>query len=311
MNSNLNFNALPNGQQTMQTIGYGLPQMQQAVQYVCGTGLQFQNSIQGMDLCLANQQQFVPSNGQTYTCINQNGMTYLAIAPNIQQPSPQCYQAIETPQGLQLFQVINNPVNFGSLCVQNSPQAQGFFPQFIPYQQETPGLESIPVLNNQHACQSPNQQYQSNINQEPENITEEVSNEEEIVEETYDDVDSDETPNLDECQEISSNEKELELDQNIQVTQDPLSALSSLTSSIPSSGNLSNSNLFEAYKNVQSSFSSNLPLPSLCNSLESQQVIGLPDQQFPPNTRAFQVLVPTPQGKFVHSKSLNMVLNIN
>ena len=142
MNSNINFNVLSNGQQTIQTVGYGLPDvgLQQNVQYVYGPGFQFPNSVQGMDFCLPSQQ-FVPTPGQAYTCINQNGMTYLAITPNIQQPSPQCYQAIETPQGLQLFQVINNPVNFGPLCVQNIPQAQGFLSQFTPYPQEAVGLQ--------------------------------------------------------------------------------------------------------------------------------------------------------------------------
>lgn len=301
MNGNLSFNILPNGQQTIQTIGYGLPQVQQALQYVCSSGFQFQNNVQGMDFCLPNQQ-LIPAAGQTYACINQNGMTYLAITPNIQQQtSPQCYQAVETPQGLQLFQVINNPitpVNFGPVCVQNVQQAQGFLPTFSPYPAGAVGLESssIPVLNNQDASQPPVQEYQGSINQETDMHVDEVQNEEEKVEEIYEET-CEETTTLDECQDFSSDEHESELNQNIETTQDPLSALSSLTSSISSLGDISNGNLLEVYKNVQNSFPSNIPLPPLGTSLGTQQVLGLPDQQFPPNTRAFQILVPTPQGK--------------
>jgi hypothetical protein len=47
---------------------------------------------------------------------------------------------------------------------------------------------------------------------------------------------------------------------------------------------------------MQNTFPPQIPMPPLGTQLGAQQVLGLPDQQFPPNTRAFQVLVPTPQG---------------
>jgi hypothetical protein len=292
MNSNLNFNVLSNGQQTIQTVGYGLPDvgLQQNVQYVYGPGFQFPNSVQGMDFCLPSQQ-FVPTPGQAYTCINQNGMTYLAITPNIQQPSPQCYQAIETPQGLQLFQVINNPVNFGPLCVQNIPQAQGFLPQFTPYPQEAVGLQlNSPTVVNANMPPPAVQDYcQDDSAPESETALEENLQEEVEFEE----------PDEETYEEASPHEgcHESEMNRNLQASEDPLSALTSLTSSISSSAaNVSNSNMFDLYKNMQNTFPPQIPMPPLGTQLGAQQVLGLPDQQFPPNTRAFQVLVPTPQG---------------
>jgi hypothetical protein len=306
MNSNnLNFNVLSNGQPAIQTVGYGLPQvgLQQNVQYVYGPGFQFQNSVQGMDFCLPNQQ-FVTPPGQAYTCINQNGMTYLAITPNIQQPSPQCYQAIETPQGLQLFQVINNPMNFGPLCVQNIPQAQGFLPQFAPYQQEAVDLRSnSPATQNGNLPPPAVQEYcQDNCAQEMETTVEENLNQEGEFQETDDEEETYEEPNEEPNNVEGYNESEM--NQNLQANEDPLSALTSLTSSISTSAvNVSNSNMFDVYKNMQNSFSPHIPVPPLGTQLGAQQVLGLPDQQFPPNTRAFQVLVPTPQG--------NVLLSIN
>jgi hypothetical protein len=306
MNSNnLNFNVLSNGQPAIQTVGYGLPQvgLQQNVQYVYGPGFQFQNSVQGMDFCLPNQQ-FVTPPGQAYTCINQNGMTYLAITPNIQQPSPQCYQAIETPHGLQLFQVINNPMNFGPLCVQNIPQAQGFLPQFAPYQQEAVDLRSnSPATQNGNLPPPGVQEYcQDNCAQEMETTVEENLNQEGEFQETDDEEETYEEPNEEPNNVEGYNESEM--NQNLQANEDPLSALTSLTSSISTSAvNVSNSNMFDVYKNMQNSFSPHIPVPPLGTQLGAQQVLGLPDQQFPPNTRAFQVLVPTPQG--------NVLLSIN
>lgn len=308
MNSNnLNFNVLSNGQPAIQTVGYGLPQvgLQQNVQYVYGPGFQFPNSVQGMgmDFCLPNQQ-FVTPPGQAYTCINQNGMTYLAITPNIQQPSPQCYQAIETPHGLQLFQVINNPMNFGPLCVQNIPQAQGFLPQFAPYQQEAVDLRSnSPATQNGNLPPPAVQEYcQDNCAQEMETTVEENLNQEGEFQETDDEEETYEEPNEEPNNVEGYNESEM--NQNLQANEDPLSALTSLTSSISTSAvNVSNSNMFDVYKNMQNSFSPHIPVPPLGTQLGAQQVLGLPDQQFPPNTRAFQVLVPTPQG--------NVLLSIN
>lgn len=59
--------------------------------------------------------------------MTQNGVAYLAVAAN----SSQWYQAIETPQGLQLFQVVTNSavpnvqcLNVSPVCVPSVPQVQ-------------------------------------------------------------------------------------------------------------------------------------------------------------------------------------------
>ncbi|KAI9560222.1 hypothetical protein GHT06_014236 [Daphnia sinensis] len=278
MNDNLNFNVISNAQQTFQTLSYGLPQggLQPNVQYVCNSGFQFQNCVQGMDFSFPNQQ-LVSTAGQTYTCINQNGLTYLAITPSVQQPSTQCYQAIETPQGLQLFQVINNPVNFGQICVQNTPQAQGFLPQFTHYPQEAVGLHSSPPEasdSNTTTEQNPYQDYE--------------------FEQTNEDT-SHEPSSLAECQDS-------EVNKNLPMGEDPLSALTSLTSSISSSvTNIPNSNMIEMYKNIQNPMVPHISMPSLGTQLGAHQAPTLSDQQFPPNTRTFQVLVPTPQGMAIQT----------
>ena len=121
MNGNLSFGVLPNGQQFVQTVGLGshlLPPPQQPQQQFIPVqnGIQpfnlnngafpVHNFQQGMAIGVGNQQ--MQTSSPAYTCINQNGMTYLAFTPpSIPQPQP-CYQAIQTPQGLQLVQVINN-----------------------------------------------------------------------------------------------------------------------------------------------------------------------------------------------------------
>lgn len=291
MNDNLNFNVLSNAQQTIQTLGYGLPQggLQSNLQYFCGSGFQFQNGVPGMDFSFSNQQ-LVPTAGQSYTCINQNGLTYLAITPSVQQPSTQCYQAIETPQGLQLFQVINNPVNFGQLCVQNGPQAQGFFSQFTPYPREAVGLHSSPPeASTNHLSPSTLQEFQqSNTIQDSEATPEQNLNQGYEVDETDED-----SP-----QELSGLEvyEDSEMNKNVVRVEDPLSALTSLTSSISSTVNVSTSSMVDVYKSIQNPMVPHIPMPPLGTQMGAHQAPNFSDQQFPPNTRSFQVLVPTPQG---------------
>jgi hypothetical protein len=143
---------------------------------------------------------------------------------------------------------------------------------------------------------------QDNCAQEMETTVEENLNQEGEFQETDDEEETYEEPN----EEPNNVEgcHESEMNQNLQANEDPLSALTSLTSSISTSAvNVSNSNMFDVYKNMQNSFSPHIPVPPLGTQLGAQQVLGLPDQQFPPNTRAFQVLVPTPQG--------NVLLSIN
>lgn len=301
MNGNLNFNVIPNGQQSIQTVSYGQPQVQSNVQYVCGTGYPLQNTVQGMEFGVPNLQQLVPGASQTYACINQNGVTYLAVTPNIQhQPTPQCYQAIETPQGLQLFQVINNPVNFGQLCIQNIPETQHFLPHYPSYPQQTiANAEPISSTNfNSFSCQSALlKPAQDDLVNQQESLVTNVDEELNSDEDNHNEEDTDE---LLEEQNCSEGNQEAESSPNLPPNQDPLMALTSLTSSISScvDNNTPNSNLFDMYsKNIPCNTSgSNIPIPPL-GTLGVQQVLNLPDQQFPPNTRAFQVLVPTPQGK--------------
>lgn len=297
MNDNLNFNVLSNAQQTFQTLGYGLPQggLQPNVQYVCSSGFQFQNGVPGMDFSFPNQQ-LVSTAGQTYTCINQNGLTYLAITPSVQQPSTHCYQAIETPQGLQLFQVINNPVNFGQLCVQSIPQAQGFLPQFTPYPQEAVGLHSdAPEDSGNQMSTPPLQEYQENNSIQDSNTTTEQNLYQDYEFEQTDEDTPEDTNNLKESQDS-------EINKNLPMGEDPLSALTSLTSSISSSvTHVPSSNMIDMYRNIQNSMVPHISVPPLGNQLGAHEAPTLSDQQFPPNTRTFQVLVPTPQGMAIQT----------
>ncbi|XP_057365502.1 POU domain, class 6, transcription factor 2-like [Daphnia carinata] len=297
MNDNLNFNVISNAQQTFQTLGYGLPQggLQPNFQYVCNSGFQFQNNVQGMDFCLPNQQ-LIPAAGQTYACINQNGMTYLAITPSVQQPSTQCYQAIETPQGLQLFQVINNPVNFGQLCVQSIPQPQGFLPQFTPFPQEAVGLHSSPPeTSGNHTSPSSVHEYQQNNPIQDSNTTNEQNLYQDYECEQTDEDTPQEPSSLEECQDS-------EMNKNLTRGEDPLSALTSLTSSISSPmTNIPNSNMIDMYKNIQNPMVPHISMPSLGTQMGAHEAPTLSDQQFPPNTRTFQVLVPTPQGMAIQT----------
>ena len=299
MNGNLNFGVIPNGQ-IHSTINYGVSQFQQNVQYVCGTGIPFQNTSQGMGICLPNQQLVAPI-AQNYTCINQNGMTFLAFSPNVQtfqQPVPQCFQAVQTTQGLQVFQTITNPVNLSQFCVPSALNPQGFLPQLTTYPQQ-PVVEpsSQAILNEQYnqvqmqeyqgdgECQESQETTEAEYEQETDNpdINEE-QNTEEIQEEA--DEPSTAVPEYQETEFIPT---------NIASNQDPLTALNSLTSSITSPSTVPSSNLFDVYKSMQNQITT-ATVPPLGSHLAAQQILGLPDQQFPSNTRAFQVLVPTPQG---------------
>lgn len=299
MNGNFNFNVLPDVQPSIQTIGFGLPQAQPSVQYVYGPGYPFQNSLQGM--CVPNQQQIAPLPNQTYACINQNGISYLAIAPNVQQqPAPQCYQAIETSQGLQLFQVINNPVNYSPLCIQNNTQTQGFFPQLTTYPQSNLNLvESSPNVD-------------VNFQQKQDNLREDEPQESDTEEDNEDvpPLDGGKENELETQEESIQNEETFEEQNNpeeylrppiaptVETVQDPLAALSCLTSSLPVSNNILSPSLPHIYKNVQ------VPYPTITSFnpqlANNPAILNLPDQQFPPNTRTFQVLVPTPQGKMTN-----------
>jgi len=320
MNGNLSFGVLPNGQQFVQTVGLGshlLPPPQQPQQQFIPVqnGIQpfslnngafpVHNFQQGMAIGVGNQP--MQTSSPAYTCINQNGMTYLAFTPpSIPQPQP-CYQAIQTPQGLQLVQVINNPANFNPFCVQNGPQ--NFFTTFN--QQQGPGLQQMQVVPSVLESQHP--QFHS---QPPDQNAEEYKQEELNPEEDYTEVED----NQESSAEDSSNcelQDEDEEEENSTATSDgepaenlsnsniepvsnlvaevsdPLAALTSLTSSIPTFN--SNTSQQNANHNV---FTIN-SIPQSLTASTAQQENSMGDQQFPPNTRAFQVLVPTPQGIFL------------
>lgn len=307
MNGNLNFSVLPNSQQQFVQAVVGLPQQQQfipvqnGVPFNLGNGVfPVQNLQQGIEM---GSQQIQPlTNGQTYTCINQNGMTYLAVTP----PQPQCYQAIQTPQGLQLVQVIPNPVNFNPFCVQNGPQAQGFFSPFNNQQngQALQPMQAVPSVfesQQQFSMQQPTNQNveykQEDSKPEEESIAddnqqdgsaEDSQGEFEIIEEiSIGEISDDEAENSNLNPEPVSNE--------IASMADPLAALTSLTSSIPTF--TSNTSQQGADQSVFNGNNSITHAPTSSEQQPASLILG--DQQFPPNTRAFQVLVPTPQGKYI------------
>lgn len=347
MNSGLGYSIIPGGQQFIQTlggyIGVQQPQQQQLSippnsngQLLLNNGtFPMQNFQPGLDFVFPNPQPNL-ANGSGFTCVSQNGMTYLAVTPNIQQQQP-CYQAIQTPQGLQLIQVVNN--NQAALNYSNSfsvPQQQAAVlpPEFILPQQfahdnpaenqeQISGEESIASIESQQLSTQQEDQYetdQQNSSAEETNDEEEEEEEPDFRQDTVTISDDDDEDRFEDNVEDQSSENLPESEsQNVSTNpinqmdnlpimttdqlhgennsiiplmegKDPLAALTSLTSSIPSTSAAGN----QQQHNLSSILNSSSFFSSQSDRQQGYSVIA--DPQFPPNTRAFQVLVPTPQG---------------
>ena len=242
MNGSFGFNVISAGQQFVQPVSYQTHSANQNVQYLSNVGIQ--NIPQATENLILNQQ-LQTNNGVTF--VNQNGATYCAITPN--QLQPPCYQAIETPQGLQLFQVINTPSiqpshieNLNPLSVQNFNQAQ-VFPAAVQLQDVSTFQQPEP------------QQIQQNY------------------------VESDLTEHS-----VQNNEDYFD-DQKSESNEDPISALSSLTST------------------VNHNFESSQSLPFPYDQMNCRPVSSLPGntgvmQPYMSGSQSFQILVNTPQGKY-------------
>lgn len=311
MNVNLGYSVIPGSgqQQVIQlppNVGFvGLQQPQPIPlpnnngQFVFNGGYQPQTVQQGMESFAFPSNLPIPMNGPSpmYTCVTQNGMTYLAVTPNIQQP--QCYQAVQTPQGLQLFQVVNNnQVNFNSYCIPTADatlqQQPNLIPQYSSMVQETHPVQASTLLDPQQLsvpCQEVTGLVQYAQPQTNQSCNETNTEEEDQAQVLADDSGSTDGQEDEEtCTQVddSSNHYETPSEEFSQPTLgvDPLAALTSLTSSISTPTESSSASSIQT-----SSSSSYLP-----TQMDRNQMITMGDQQFPPNTRAFQVLVPTPQG---------------
>ena len=314
MNSNFGYSVIPAGiQQPVLQIAPngGFVAFQPKPQSVPNNNGQFhllhgvyqpQTVQQGMESFAFPTSQLMPMNGPsaTYTCVTQNGLTYLAVTPNIQQP--QCYQAVQTPQGLQLFQVVNsNPLNLHTYGVPTPPNA--FIQQqpqsVLPLQYSTMQPSEAPTI------QTSSFDCQQQLSIQPDELTNSVQYEQ-INPQNSAETAEEEEPSQELMEELESLENKQENDTRSSVydnsTQfeatpsaglpqlnqnvDPLAALTSLTSSISSS---EENPLISSIETCSS-------LPNFPSQMERNQLYNMGDQQFPPNSRAFQVLVPTPQG---------------
>lgn len=256
MNGSFGFNVISEGQQCnpfVQPAGYQTHPANQNAHLMSNVGIQ--NLPQVTENLILNSQ-LQASNGITF--MNQNGATFCAITPN--QLQPQCFQAIETPQGLQLFQVISTPSiqsshveNINPLSIHNVNQAQVF-----------PGPVQLQEVSTFHQSE-PHQIQQNYV-------------ESEITEQT--------AQNDENCFEGQKSES----------SEDPLSALSSLTSS------------------VNQNFESNQSLPLPYDQMNCQAVSPNPGnagvvQPYMPGAQSFQILVNTPQGKPLFSIPIPSILS--
>nr|CAG4645159.1 EOG090X0EPT [Leptodora kindtii] len=233
-----------------------------------------------------------PLNGQTF-CVTQNGVAYLAVAAN----SSQWYQAIETPQGLQLFQVVTNSAVPNVQCLNLQQQMQ--YPQCQVKTEEFSkmsgdltqewGVKShnsrtnVSVGNNEHKLiqdSSVVTQFQKEEREE-----ESCANENEMCTEKYEYADY--------------NEKAGEIQ-----AVNPINALSSLTSSIiPVDTQRIVRHVVGNPADFMHSLVGNGAQLSLNNVGQQQQavIMSVPEQHpMVPNGQSIQVLVPTSQGDIMN-----------
>ena len=273
MNDNLGFDCIPSVQHQHQIINLQANFPVQSFPFpIDSSHVQPTNCFQqGTDNLYLNQ----ISNCQSY-CIDQNGMTYLAlIAPTNQNPL--CLQALETAQGLQLFQVIQSPqpVNLNPLCVQNiSQSAQIFQPQSFTQSSYSQFQPQYQVQNYEEQKTEVKCNYQ--------------------IDQVDDDQDSGEEGDSDSDFSKGRLEEEPESTQDYKEEEDPLSALTVLTSAVSSPSSLS-----AVESNCQS------PFLFPCNGIPAAELSSIPvppatshqQHQFVQNTQTFQILVNTAQGK--------------
>jgi len=222
MNGNFSFNVISAGQQCnplIQPIAYQtqLP-VNQNVQFLPNMGQPMSQLAENFIL----NQQFQTNNGVTY-CSNQNGMTFY--------PQPQCFQAIETAQGLQLFQVITTP-SIPSYPTENLVnQTQVFQPEFVSQGVPNVQFQDLSPVNNTPTVDSTLESYRikhdvgeselPDNDQVEENKFDSAADDSEDYEECFDDEKEEAQENLPEKEESSHHN--FETSQSVMFSNDRMS----------------------------------------------------------------------------------------
>ena len=237
-----------------------------------------QQQFQSIENCFPGQNtlQTISNNQNTSFCVNQNGSSYMAFTP---VPGIQCVQPVETPQGIQLVQMLPqsliNPefLNLNPVCVQSA-----LIPQQYVQSQDANFQTSQLILS-----QPPTQQFTRNIQPENENNGEDKQEEGHV------------------CNEIKiepgSVVEERSINKGHHDNRNPLASLSSLSTSM-----LPQNNYNEILQQMQGSSG----IVNIAGGMNMPNQIFYTNCSNQQNVQSFQILVPTSQGNFFHVKNLHV-----